>query len=58
MTVAELQALVTILNRAPMTPGEGIFVQGLMSRELARAQADAQALAETQVQTTKAGESK
>lgn len=58
MSVTELQALVAILNRAPMTPGENIFVQGLMQRELARAQADARAQAESRAQQVEVGEPK
>lgn len=41
MTTDELQALVEILNRAPMTHAERLWLQALIQREIARVQAEA-----------------
>ena len=32
LTAEELMALIAILNRTPMTPGERLWVQGLVNR--------------------------
>lgn len=37
MTEQELQALVQLLNRTPMTQAERLWVQGLIQRELEQA---------------------
>lgn len=38
MTEQEIQALVELLNRAPMTQAERLWLQALIQRELAQAQ--------------------
>ena len=39
MTQDELDALVTILQRAPMTPAEALWVQGIITAEAKRIEA-------------------
>ena len=39
MTQDELDALVTILQRAPMTPAEALWVQGIITAEAQRIRA-------------------
>ncbi len=46
MTEQEIQALIQIINRAPMTQGETLWVTQILNRELQRARAAAEAIKE------------